>query len=204
MRGTGITISDDERLYYGSNISQAPIKANKGSFFIITDNGLENGNIIDTYVFTKVWEKIGQNWQITNHFSASSTTSNHWFYKGDFANVLNYNNNTNNNGDYTTLSGNLTYSTNQFPVLKKSKITGFYSEYNAGNVEIAIYKGSGGFGATNPTLILFKKVVNNAQTSLIIPDVEINAEDRLSIFIRRTDSVAGTFYGRFSIGLKNI
>jgi len=59
MRGTGITISDDERLYYGSNISQAPIKANKGSFFIITDNGLESGNIIDTYIFTKVWEKIG-------------------------------------------------------------------------------------------------------------------------------------------------
>jgi len=59
MRGTGITISDDERLYYGSNISQAPIKANKGSFFIVTDNGLESGNIIDTYIFTKVWEKIG-------------------------------------------------------------------------------------------------------------------------------------------------
>jgi len=34
--------------------------------------------------------------------------------------------------------------------------------------------------------------------------VEINAEDRLSIFIRRTDSVAGTFYGRFSIGLTKV
>lgn len=59
MSGTNINVLDDERLYYGSNISQAPLKANKGSFFIITDNGLESGNIIDTYVFTKVWEKIG-------------------------------------------------------------------------------------------------------------------------------------------------
>lgn len=204
MRGTEIIISDDERLYYGSNINQAPTKANKGSFFIITDNGVETGNILDTYVFTKVWEKIVQNWQITNYFSASSTTSNHWLFKGNFANALNYNNNTNNNGDYTTLSGNVTYSTNQFPILKKSKIIGFYADYNVGNVEIAIYKGSGVLGATNPTLILFKKVVNNAQTSLIIPDIEINAGDGLTIFIRRTDSVAGTFYGRFSIGLQNI
>lgn len=59
MAITGITTTDDERLYYGTNISQAPLKANKGSFFIVTDNGLETGNIIDTYVFTKVWEKIG-------------------------------------------------------------------------------------------------------------------------------------------------
>jgi len=59
MSGTSINILDDEKIYYGSNISQAPIKANKGSFFIITDNGLESGNIIDTYIFTKVWEKIG-------------------------------------------------------------------------------------------------------------------------------------------------